>query len=59
MSTPVHVYTPREVASVLRVSDDAVLDAIKRGELRAFRVGRYWRIKAEALEAYMEGRANA
>jgi excisionase family DNA binding protein len=31
-------YTPKEVAELLAVSDDAVLDLINRGELPALRV---------------------
>jgi excisionase family DNA binding protein len=50
-------YTPREVAEMLRISDDAVLDLIHRGEIPALRVSaRIIRIPAAGFEAWREGR---
>jgi len=45
-------YTPREVAEILKISKYTVYELIKRGELRAFRVGRKVRVEASDLEAF-------
>lgn len=50
-------YTPREVAEILRISDDAVLDMIHRDELPALRVSpRIVRIPIAGFDAWREGR---
>jgi excisionase family DNA binding protein len=50
-------YTPKEVAEMLRISDDAVLDLIHRNELPALRVSaRIIRIPAAAFDSWREGR---
>lgn len=50
-------YTPKEVAEALRISDDAVLDLIHRGDMPALRVSaRIIRIPAAAFDAWREGR---
>ena len=50
-------YTPREVAEILRISDDAVLDLISRDELPALRVSpRIIRIPVAGFDAWREGR---
>ena len=50
-------YTPREVAEMLRISDDAVLDLIGRKELPALRVSaRIIRIPVAGFDAWREGR---
>ena len=49
-------YTPREVATALAVSDDAVLDLIDRGELPALRVSpRIIRIPIVAFDLWRNG----
>ncbi|WP_432358892.1 substrate-binding domain-containing protein [Sporosarcina sp. UB5] len=47
-------YTTEEIANLLKVSKLTVYDLIKKGELRAYRVGRQMRIDAEDLEAYKD-----
>lgn len=47
-------YTIREVAKILRVNERTVLNEIDRGELRATRVGRQWRVSQEALDDYIQ-----
>ncbi|QTD42032.1 helix-turn-helix transcriptional regulator [Sporosarcina sp. Te-1] len=55
-------YTTEEIADMLKVSKLTVYDLIKKGDLRAYRVGRQMRIDEEDLEAYKEssksGQAN-
>jgi excisionase family DNA binding protein len=49
-------YTPAEVAEILRISDDAVLDLIHRDELPALRVSpRITRIPVAGFDAWREG----
>lgn len=49
-------YTPKEVAEILRVSDDAVLDMIRRGDLPALRVSpRLLRIPVAGFDLWRQG----
>lgn len=51
-----HYYTPREVADILAISDDAVLDLVNRGALPALRVSpRITRIPIEAFDRWRTG----
>ena len=47
------VYTPTEIAKVLRVSAVTVSRAIREGRLRAFRVGGQWRITGADVLRYV------
>lgn len=47
-------YTPNELASTLRVSRQAIYKWIKKGRIRAVRVGEDWRIPAEEYERVKE-----
>ena len=48
--------TPREVADILAISDDAVLDLVNRGSLPALRVSpRITRIPIEAFDRWRAG----
>jgi putative molybdopterin biosynthesis protein len=47
-------YTTEEIADLLKVSKLTVYDLIKKGDLRAYRVGRQMRIDAEDLEDYKQ-----
>jgi len=42
-----------ECAAALRVSEDAVRDAIRRGGLPAKRIGKGYRIDVDALKAWL------
>jgi len=42
-----------EVAAHLRVTRDVIYAEIKKGRLRAVRVGSTWRVRAEDLDEYM------
>lgn len=49
-------YTPREAAEILAISDDAVLDLVKRGEIPALRLStRITRIPMVAFDRWREG----
>ena len=51
------VYTVSEVASMLKVNRNFVYDLIKRGKLKAIRIGSI-KIKHEDLEAYVNDQEN-
>lgn len=46
-------YTPDEVAKILKISRFTVYEMIKRGELKASRIGRKMRIEPEDLDVYI------
>lgn len=49
-------YTPKEVAAILAISDDAVLDLVNRGSMPALRVSaRITRIPIAAFDRWREG----
>ena len=49
-------YTPKEVAEILAISDDAVLDLVNRGSMPALRVSpRITRIPIAAFDLWREG----
>ncbi|MBW8010072.1 MAG: helix-turn-helix domain-containing protein [Chloroflexi bacterium] len=52
-STTPDVMTPSEVAGVLRVSEEDVLEAIKAGDLKAKKLGSAYRISKEALDNFL------
>ena len=45
-------YTTQQAASQLGISRQGVIKAIRRGALRAKKVGRDWQISARAIEQY-------
>lgn len=47
------VLTPAEVMDVLGIGKNTMYDILNSGQLAGFRVGRNWRISADALEAFM------
>ena len=48
------VYTVKEIAQILQTSSQQVRRMIQGEELDAVRVGREWRIPAEALKAFLD-----
>ncbi|MGE5379924.1 MAG: substrate-binding domain-containing protein [Methylocystaceae bacterium] len=44
--------TPEEVADLLKIKKNTVYELVKRGDLRAYRIGRKLRIDIEDVEAY-------
>lgn len=49
-------HTPREVADILDISDDAVLDLINRGDMPGLRISpRITRIPIAAFDLWREG----
>jgi excisionase family DNA binding protein len=50
--------TVSEVAATLRVSDMTIYRLITNGEIRALKIGRSYRIPAEALDEWLADRSN-
>jgi len=49
------VYTVKEVAEILKVSEQTVQEALKKGQLPGAKVGRQWRITETSLTNYLNG----
>ena len=47
------VYTVRELAKILKLSERKVWDLIRKGELKAYRVRRSVRIRAADLDGFL------
>ncbi len=50
--------TTRETADLLKVSEAAVRNLIRDGDIRAIQFARSWRIAVKDLEAFLNARAN-
>lgn len=53
----IRLLTVAEVASVMRVSRMTVYRLIRRGQLKAIRVGRNYRVREQDLREYLESSA--
>ena len=49
----IKVYTLNEVAEILKLSKRTLYNYINAGTLEAVKIGKYWRVKEEALEAFL------
>ncbi len=47
------VYTPKEVAAKLKLSEKTVLDYLRERKLPGFKIGKHWRIRASELETLL------
>jgi excisionase family DNA binding protein len=54
---PISLLTVAEVATVIRVSRMTVYRLIRRGQLKAIRVGRNYRVREDDLQRYLESHA--
>jgi excisionase family DNA binding protein len=50
------IVTVKQLCEFLQVSDQTVIRAIKSGELRAFKVGREWRVEKDAVMKWVKNR---
>lgn len=48
------VYTPDEVAALLKIPKSTVGYLLRNGEMRGTKVGRQWRITKKNLEIYLD-----
>ena len=54
MAKDIEVYTLKEIEDLLHVTRRTLYNWIKGGKLKAFRIGKEWRVTREALEQFME-----
>ena len=50
------VYTPDEIAEMLKVSKKTVYYWINKEKLKAIKVGNMWRVKKEDLEEFIDAK---
>ena len=51
---PNEYLTPLEVQTMLFIGKNTFYKLVKSGELRAFRIGKLWRVKKESIEEYIK-----
>lgn len=51
------LFTLKEVAETLRVSEETIVRAVKRRELTGIKVGGQWRFTEEGVKEYLDGRS--
>lgn len=51
---PKNLLTPEQVAERLQISVFTLKDYLRKGKIKGIKVGNRWRIKEEALEAFIE-----
>ena len=49
----IRVYTLDEVAEIMRLTKRTLYSYIKAGTLHAVKVGKYWRVPEESLQAFI------
>jgi excisionase family DNA binding protein len=50
----IKVYDLNEVSNILKVTRRTVYNYISNGQLRAVKMGKYWRVSREALKNFLE-----
>lgn len=59
MAKDIEVYTLKEIEDLLHVTRRTLYNWIKGGKLKAFSIGKEWRVTKEALEEFTQtGTAN-
>lgn len=53
------VYTLREVKDILKVTQRTLYTYIKGGQLRATKIGKYWRVKHSDMEEFINTGTNS
>lgn len=49
----IKVYTLDEVADIMKVTKRTLYNYIKAGKLHAVKMGKYWRVSEESLQAFI------
>ena len=55
MTESIKVYTVEEIAELMKVTKRTVYSYIKRGELKAKKIGKYYRVTEANLKEFLEG----
>ena len=58
MSKNLEIYTLEEIAELLQVTRRTIYTWIKDGKLKAFKVGRGWRVSRADLDSFLNSRSN-
>lgn len=56
--TNLNTYTLEEVASILKVTRRTIYNYIKNGDLKAVKMGKYWRVSEANLQDFIEHGTN-
>lgn len=49
----IKVYTLEEVAAILQLTRRTLYTYIKNGQLKAVKIGKYWRVSEETLQQFI------
>lgn len=49
------IYTLKEVAKILKLSERTVYSYVRKDILKAFKIGQYWRISESQLKEFIDG----
>lgn len=52
------ILTPDEVMGLLNIGKNAIYKLLESGELKAFKIGRNWKIPRKSLEKYIDNQIN-
>lgn len=50
------LYTTQELEKIFSVSRQAIWSWIKEGKLKAFKAGKFWRIKESSLKKFIDNK---
>lgn len=50
----IKVYTTEEVLDILKITKRTLYNYIKAGQIKAIKVGRYWRFTEDAVKEFLE-----
>jgi len=53
MGATTELYTIQQIMSKIQMSDETIYRYIRRGKLKAIRVGGRWRVSREALDEFL------
>lgn len=54
MAKDIEVYTLKEIEDLLQVTRRTLYNWIKDGKLKAFRIGKEWRVRKEELDRFTQ-----
>ena len=52
------LYTVEEISEILKVTERTIYNYIKSNDLKAVKIGKYWRIKHSDLEEFIDHGTN-
>lgn len=54
----IKLYTSEEIRDILKITQRTLYNYIKNGSLKAIKVGKYWRIRYEDLQDFLNKNTN-